>query len=392
MNSYKKFNTFGKLRSVMLGSYFYPEFFSSIKDAAVREPLMRMAGEINEDLAAFECVLKNFGCEVLRAEQPLGQFDVDNVYLPPLQVRNTHCVIGDTMYQFNQDYTNGINPILQNYCSNIINLEQPNGTFYIDSMSKAIDDNFNSRTKTWYSKSKYRVLKGANWPTYQDYVQGIRSTIPAIFAEMESFKEGLEYTQNNIGPMQGPNVINLEDRIVLGTNEYCNYAEWLATKINDRRSISQFTIDAGHIDGCFAVLGHNVILGIDPLIDYEHYFPGHTVIKVPPESYQDQIKEFNLMKQKVSGAWWLAGEEHNHNLISYVEKNLKPWLGHVAESIFDVNVMPLDENTICVSNITPKVKLALKAHNIECVVVPWRHRFFVDGGLHCITLDLHRDR
>jgi hypothetical protein len=98
------------------------------------------------------------------------------------------------------------------------------------------------------------------------------------------------------------------------------------------------------------------------------------------------------MKEKVSGVWWLAGEEHNHKLISYVESNLKPWLGYVEESIFDVNVLALDENTICVSNITPEVESALKARNIECIVVPWRHRFFVDGGLHCITLDLYRDR
>lgn len=376
----------------MLGSYFYPEFFSSIKDATVREPLMRMAGEINEDLAAFECVLKNFGCEVLRAEQPLGQFDVDNVYLPPLQVRNTHCVIGDTMYQFNGDYVNSINSVLQNYCSNIVNLEKPNEEFYTYSMSAAIDDNFNNKTNTWYSRSKYHSLKGDDWPHYKDYVQGIRSTIPGIIEEIESFKQALEYTQNNIGPMQGPNIINLKDRIVLGTNEYCNYADWLATQITDHRTILQFNIDAGHIDGCFAVLGNNIILGIDPLIDYQRYFPGYTVIGIPPASYQNLIDEFNIMKNKVSGAWWLAGEEHNHNLISFVETNLKSWLGYVEESIFDVNVLALDENTICVSNITPEVKSTLRSHQIECIVVPWRHRFFVDGGLHCITLDLYRDR
>jgi len=390
--SYQKFNTFGKLRSVMLGSYFYPEFFSSIKDATVREPLMRMAKEINEDLAEFNRVLLNFGCEVHRAEQPQGLFNSDDVYLPPLQVRNTHCVIGDTMYQFNKDFRHGINNVLQNYCADIVNLEESNQKFYDSSMLSAAEDNFNYKTKTWYSKSKYQILHGGDWPQYKDYVQGARSTIPTIIEEMGSFKEVLEYTQANIGPMQGPNIINLKDRIVLGTNEYCNYAEWLATKINDSRPISQFSIDACHIDGCFAVLGHNLILGIDPLIDYQHYFPGYTVVGVPPASYQDRIKEFNIMREKVGGAWWLAGEEHNHSLISFVESHLRPWLGYVAESIFDVNVLALDENTICVSNITPEVESALKDHNIECIVVPWRHRFFVDGGLHCITLDLHRDR
>ena len=27
---------------------------------------------------------------------------------------------------------------------------------------------------------------------------------------------------------------------------------------------------------------------------------------------------------------------------------------------------------------------------MEAIYVPWRHRFFWDGGLHCITLDLVR--
>jgi hypothetical protein len=28
---------------------------------------------------------------------------------------------------------------------------------------------------------------------------------------------------------------------------------------------------------------------------------------------------------------------------------------------------------------------------MEPVYVPWRHRYFWDGGLHCITLDLYRE-
>ena len=97
------------------------------------------------------------------------------------------------------------------------------------------------------------------------------------------------------------------------------------------------------------------------------------------------------MKEKVNGAWWLSGEEHNNEFINYVETNLKSWVGYVAESVFDVNVLALDEHTICVSNITEDIQKQLRSRGIECILVPWRHRFFVDGGLHCITLDLYRD-
>ena len=33
----------------------------------------------------------------------------------------------------------------------------------------------------------------------------------------------------------------------------------------------------------------------------------------------------------------------------------------------------------------------LKKNKIDYIVVPWRHRFFLDNGLHCITLDLYRE-
>ena len=38
----------------------------------------------------------------------------------------------------------------------------------------------------------------------------------------------------------------------------------------------------------------------------------------------------------------------------------------------------------------PQVIEFLKKHKIDYIHIPWRHRYFWDGGLHCITLDLKR--
>jgi hypothetical protein len=390
MNKYQKFNTYSKLRTVMLGTYFYPEFFASIKNSRVREPLMRMAHEINEDLEVFENTLKDFGCTVIRPDVPVGQFDIDNVYKPPLHIRNAHTVIGDTMYQLNPDFYNAVTPVLKKYCPNVVDLLELNNKFYLESMTAAAN-NYNQEKDIWYSRSKYNELAGSSWPLYEDYVKGARPNDYSIANEINSFQQSLEYETKEMGPLQGPNVINTNHSIYVDAPEYCDYPNWLSQQINDSRPIQQFTSKAGHVDGCFAVLGNNVILGIDPLIDYQHYFPDHTVIKIAPGEYQNLIAEFKLMKDKVKGKWWLAGEEHNNEFIEFVEDNLKSWVGYIAESVFDVNVLALDANTVCVSNITPVVKEQLRQHNIECIVVPWRHRFFVDGGLHCITLDLYRD-
>jgi hypothetical protein len=390
-NTYQKFNTYGQLRSVMLGAYAYPEFFSKIKQSHIREPLMRMSHEINEDLEIFEKTLRDYGCTVIRADSPTGYFDTNNSYVPPLHVRNSHTVIGNTMYQLNSDFYNPITPILKKYCTDFVDLVDQNDKFYSTSMSSA-SNNYNHEKDTWYSHSKYVELAGSSWPLYQDYVNGVRCIDPNIIEEMASFQQTLEYETKEMGALQGPNVINTNHTIYVDAPEYCDYTKWLANHITDTRPIKQFTSKAGHVDGCFAVLGNNVILGIDPFIDYKTYFSDYTVIGIPPGEYQTLITEFKSMKDKVKGKWWLAGEENNDEFINFVENNLKSWVGYIAESVFDVNVLALDANTICVSNITPIVKEKLRQHNIECIVVPWRHRFFVDGGLHCITLDLYRDR
>ena len=50
------------------------------------------------------------------------------------------------------------------------------------------------------------------------------------------------------------------------------------------------------------------------------------------------------------------------------------------------------EHHVCESQQdNEQVNQFLKKHNMEPVYVPWRHRYFWDGGLHCITLDLERE-
>lgn len=384
---YQKFNTYGRLRSVVIGSYFLPEYFDSIKNPKIKDPLKKMSEEIHEDLNNFEDILKSNNIKVTRAPDPTGRFDLDEIYKPPLQVRDRHCVIGNNMIQLDQDFHVPLNDILPG----VIDLSQSNYDHYYQSLNLH-RANYNQNTNKWYSRNKYNELAGSDWPAYEDFVQGVKAKVPAVRHEMELFQEVLMYDTKEFGPLQGPNVINTPDAIILASNEYCDYRHWLTDHAIDTRTITQFTSSAGHIDGCFAVLGNNTILGIDPFIDYETHFPEYTIIKVPPESYQHQIKDYATMKRKVGGRWWLPGEEENEAFITYVNTYLEKWYGYVNESVFDVNVLALDEKTICVSNVLPEIEKQLKMQGIDCILVPWRHRFFVDGGLHCITLDLYRDR
>ena len=44
-----------------------------------------------------------------------------------------------------------------------------------------------------------------------------------------------------------------------------------------------------------------------------------------------------------------------------------------------------------VNNYNKEVFGFLKKHKIEPIICPIRHRYFWDGGLHCVTLDLQRE-
>ena len=107
--------------------------------------------------------------------------------------------------------------------------------------------------------------------------------------------------------------------------------------------------------------------------------------------FRRELSFWKVTKHKALTSFWLPGEEDNHEFQEFVETWLEDWVGFVEESIFDVNVLVLDEHNVCVSNPNNSViNSFFKKHNIEPIYVPWRHRFFWDGGLHCITLDLRR--
>jgi glycine amidinotransferase len=63
----------------------------------------------------------------------------------------------------------------------------------------------------------------------------------------------------------------------------------------------------------------------------------------------------------------------------------------VEETVFDVNMLSISEELVLVNNYNREVFDFLKKHSIEPIVCPLRHRYFWDGGIHCLTLDLVRE-
>ena len=154
-------------------------------------------------------------------------------------------------------------------------------------------------------------------------------------------------------------------------------------------------LDAGHThyDACFHPIKPGAIISVHNWQTYEETFPGWDICYLSEVSWS-QVKGFETLKKKFrsGSSWWVPGADSNPEFADFVNTWLYKWVGYVEESVFDVNVLVLDEHHVCVNNMkNPQLLDFLKKHNMEPIHIPWKHRYFWDGGLHCITLDLYRE-
>ena len=145
-----------------------------------------------------------------------------------------------------------------------------------------------------------------------------------------------------------------------------------------------------HSDGSFCIVKPGCIVSLYEIQDYKKEFPGWDVLYLPDQSWE-KVSPFLKIKDKVDGRWWLKGEEHNDQLIEFVNTWLDDWVGYVEETVFDVNMLSIDQNTIICNNYNKQVFDHFKKHKVEPIIFNFRHRYFWDGGVHCITQDLYRE-
>lgn len=382
MSKYNIWNKWDPLEVVMLGTSYGPEFFRDMKDIRAQSALQRIAEETQEDLEGYERILKEFGCEVIRPEIDESYTIGDHISsgdmrrpvpVAPLEPRDHHLILGDYAI-----CTPGSHPAI----SEALKKYSPDNTYEIN------------KDSTW-PKHVYETIKSqhSNWPDYDRYI--------SLWEKGDFWKKrlGHEFVSEfkNIKddfhiPLGSANTFPIGNRLFANTQYFDN--EHQVELAKNSGWLKGFDVHwheyDGHSDGNFHPLKPGAILSLVDVMHYEETFPGWDVCFLPDQSW-DKVEGFLDLKEQVDGKWWVPGEEKNDRLTAFVETWLNDWVGYVEETVFDVNVLMLDEHHCCVSNPNnEKVNAFFKKHNIEPVYVPWRHRYFWDGGLHCITLDLKR--
>lgn len=147
---------------------------------------------------------------------------------------------------------------------------------------------------------------------------------------------------------------------------------------------------AGHSDGSFCPVCPGLIISLKDMPTYANTFPDWEVVYLPNQSWA-KVSAFTQLKMRNHGKWWIPGFEHDNEVINVVEQWLDHWTGYVEETVFDVNMLIVDPKNVIVFNYNKLVFDALERYGITPHIVPFRHRYFWDGGIHCVTSDLHRE-
>ena len=380
---YSVYQHWDPLKTCIVGKSYPPEFYSWITNSNARSAMERIAQETEEDYQELIKLLNKFNVDVLRPKVSGNHEEyynsAYNTYdIPPMTPRDYIGVYDKVfMEKFNSS---------NDYIGKLYNdVKDESWTHNVQSYddihklpSNILDElynDFNLKDAITHNFEYSKSISARN-SIYSALQHGIPTDIIQwgdTSAEM--------FTANNAS------VSRIGRDLYFPSNKKSEIHEHFMTSDKYRLNLYDgFT----HADSCFTAVVPGLIISIDDYQNYSKTFPDWEVVYLPDQSW-DKVKPFMELKNKNQGKWWVPGEETNNNLTELVETWLHHWVGYVEETVFDTNMLVIDKHNVIVNNHNKEVFSALERHNVTPHICNFRHRYFWDGGLHCITADLHRE-
>ena len=370
--SYKITSQWNKLKVCVVGRAFPPEIFSFIKDVSLREKFEQLAIETEEDLYSLTRFLNGRGVKVVRPEidTNLDNYKIDQGYMsPPISPRDFMCMIDDKLYF----------PGLPNLNHAWIDYCKSTGLTGYQNFETLENNIKESHAKSW---QQHKKMDQKNWNMKLKFFDSIFTHV---------LEAGNEVVSSPIDYFNSSFITRLKDCLVLGTQHYHDDKEQIKNKWQKMFPNKKIFVKSteGHSDGCYTPVNENLIISAYPDIDYSDIFPDAETVFVPSEvTLLDNsfAKAMHLSEDK----FFMPDMEKDKKLVDMVEYYFSSWVGKVSETAFMVNILMLDEQNALCSSDNKQVREAMKRHGVELHIVPFRHRFFWDTGIHCLTQDLDR--
>lgn len=357
------------LQTCVVGRSHPPEFYSWIENSRVRPLFEKIALETEEDYQKIIAVLQQFGVEVLRPDLP-QQNNIGGVYAPPPMCPRDHFVmIGDIFYH--PDMPDSWELFYNN-------VKDPTWPEFLpfDQLPKQI-------------QQECQEVHGWDFLHHRFLSDYMNDCYRSVFAHLAAHQ-----VPTRVAPrrwINGAAVARLGRDLYFGTENSTD-------DLQDRQCVADQEFPGfrnhvintgGHTDGTYCPVAPGLIISLRDVPTYADTFPGWEVVYLPGQSWS-AVRPFLELKKQNHGRWWIPGFEHDQAVIDTVETWLSHWTGYVEETVFDVNMLIIDPKNVLVFNENDQVFSALARYGMTPHVVHFRHRYFWDGGIHCVTLDLDR--
>jgi N-dimethylarginine dimethylaminohydrolase len=401
---YSVYQHWDPLKVCIVGRSYGPEFYKFIKNSRVRTVLERIAQETEEDYQALISLLEKFGVQILRptVTDDYTQYLTPNgiVAPPPMTPRDYSIMLGNNFF-FNP---HGISfQHLQNRWKTIRGSSWPEtGPCSVEeyhSLENFVKQELENKFDNWYFGALTWILSQTNLL--------IPNCINDSWDSFSGIKESWQDLINHINvtnPVYRGSVPPCFDRfnsasiVRVGKDIYVGTEHYKQDLSNTIKSLQQYLPQyrwhmvntGGHADGVLCPVKPGLIVSLKDVPTYKETFPDWEVVYLPGQSW-NKIAPFLTLKNKNRGKWWVPGEELNDEFTDFVESWLSHWVGFVEETVFDVNMLVIDQHNVVCNNYNKDVFDAFERHGVTPHIVNFRHRYFWDGGLHCITSDVHRE-
>ena len=332
MKKPNSYTSWQPLEEVIVGRAYSPDYFDFIDNSQVRNQLQQILHETEEDLLNLQRTIEQYGARVHRPNLPAKdqfvwfQTEGGGAPLPPLTPRDWQITLGDRLLRVLAM------PELDAVCSEFANVVNPHrGQWDPDC-----------------------ILNGAS-----------ASCIVRVGRDV--FFDNSDFLRPDQTRWIVDNVLGPEYRI-------------------------HEAVTDGHGDAVFAILKPGVLLSSkhDVNLNLAQDFPGWDVCKVWDSSIWAAMEVGKFKYEQSPGAWYVQGQTPTPEFTDFVNTYLTKWTGFVAETVFDVNCLVLDESHVIFSAYNREVFDYCRRHRIEPIICELRHSYFWDGGISCCTQDLVR--
>ena len=331
VNSYTSWQP---LEEVIVGRAYDPDYFDFIDSPQVRNQLQQILSETAEDLDNLQKTIEQYGATVRRPNLPdkhwfqQNQISDQGVPLPPLTPRDWQITLGQKLLRILPMAE--LNDVCSLYGDAVVN---PHGTMDWDPNC---------------------ILNGAS-----------ASCIVRVGRDI--FFDNSDW----MTPVQ---------------------SGWIKENILGADYRVHEAVTDGHGDAVFAILKPGVILSSkhDENLNFDQDFPGWEVCKIWDTSIHAAMEVGKFRYEESPGAWYVQGQTPTPEFTDYVNTYLNKWTGFVAETVFDVNCLVLDESNVIFSAYNKTVFNFCERHQINPIICELRHSYFWDGGVSCCTQDIRR--